>query len=51
MFLLSKKFRFCKTNFGIPRALAQVGKQAKSVAGTLIDRFCLPGDHWGAFIV
>jgi hypothetical protein len=34
-----------KGTFVVNRAIAQVGKEAKPVAGMFIDCFCRPGDH------
>jgi hypothetical protein len=42
---------FRKATFVVNGRMVQVGKKAKSVAETVIDCFCRPGDHSGDFAV
>jgi hypothetical protein len=42
---------FRKATFGVGGAIVIVGKEAKSIAETFVDRFCRPGDHSGDFAV
>jgi hypothetical protein len=42
---------FRKATFGVGLAIVTVDKEAKSVAGTFVDRFCRPGDQSGSFAV